>query len=375
MPILETEAKSLLRKAKYVDSWFISAYGMNLFRGCSHNCSYCDGRSEKYRVDGDFAKDILVKTNAAELLDRELNPARKRKPMKKAYIFMGGGVTDMYQHAAEQKYGLARNVLEVIHKYRFPVHVLTKSDLVLRDLPLLREMNRNTGVMVSMSFSGVDETVSRHFEPGVPSPKRRLDALREIREAGIPAGMYLMPVLPHISDTETQLEASIQAAQAHDLSFIVFGGLTLKKGRQKSHFLDKLRQFDDSLVSEYRKIYRDKPYGEPDWRYARKIDRRFHRLVRHYKIPTRIPPQYFRNQLNENDFAAVILEHIDYYLKRRGIESPLIKAAYALRKAETTISDMPDLQVLNGVNQKTAALIRELSETGRSAFYERIRGW
>ena len=97
MTIREIEAKSILRKHKKIDSWFISHYGMNVYRGCSHNCVYCDGRSEGYYVDGEFGEDVTAKVNAIEVLRRELDPKRKRTPFKRSFIMVGGGVGDSYQ--------------------------------------------------------------------------------------------------------------------------------------------------------------------------------------------------------------------------------------------------------------------------------------
>ncbi len=94
MTIREIKAKSILRKYKKVETWFLTCYGMNLYRGCHHNCVYCDGRSEKYRVDGEFGEDVAVKVNAIELLRRELDPKRKRTPFKRGYVGVGGGVGD-----------------------------------------------------------------------------------------------------------------------------------------------------------------------------------------------------------------------------------------------------------------------------------------
>ena len=103
MNIQEIEAKNILRQHKKIDSWFISRYGMKLYRGCIHNCAYCDGHSEGYYINGDFGKDIVVKTNAIHLLERELNPERKRKPFKGGFILVGGGVCDSYG-PIEKKY-------------------------------------------------------------------------------------------------------------------------------------------------------------------------------------------------------------------------------------------------------------------------------
>lgn len=111
--VREIEAKSILRRQKRIDSWFVAPYGMNLYRGCTHGCVYCDGRSERYYVDGEFGRDVTVKINAVELLRRELDPARRRKALARGYVFLGGGVGDSYQ-SAEETYRLARGALEIM---------------------------------------------------------------------------------------------------------------------------------------------------------------------------------------------------------------------------------------------------------------------
>ncbi len=185
----ETIAKSLIRKHKRIDSWFISRYGFNIYRGCEHNCIYCDGRAEKYYVEGEFGKDIRVKINAPDLLRRELDPTRKRKPMKKAFILPGGGVGDSYQ-PAEKDYKLTRQVLKVINEYNFPVHMLTKSTLVERDLDILTQINNNTKAIVSFSLSSVKENIARVFEPGLPSPLKRIETLSKVKTMGLSGGDF-----------------------------------------------------------------------------------------------------------------------------------------------------------------------------------------
>jgi len=108
-------AKSILRKYKKIDSWFLSRYGMNLYRGCTHNCVYCDGRAEKYNLEGEFGQDVAVKVTALDILARELNPKQKRILFKPGYIMVGGGVGDSYQ-PAEKEYKLTRQVLELLYK-------------------------------------------------------------------------------------------------------------------------------------------------------------------------------------------------------------------------------------------------------------------
>ena len=120
MNIREINAKSILRKHKKIDSWFLSRYGMNLYRGCTHSCVYCDGRSEKYNVEGEFGSEVEVKINAIDVLKRELDPKRKKVPIKKGYVMVGGGVGDSYQEI-EKKYELTRKTLILLYEKDFPV--------------------------------------------------------------------------------------------------------------------------------------------------------------------------------------------------------------------------------------------------------------
>ncbi|GAH53049.1 unnamed protein product [marine sediment metagenome] len=154
MTIREIEAKSILRKYKKIDSWFISRYGMNLYRGCTHNCIYCDGRAEGYYVDGEFGEDVTVKVNTIEILRRELDPKRKCTSFKRSFVMIGGGVGDSYQ-PIEEKYQLTQKVLELMDEYNFPVHILTKSTLIKRDIDILKKINKKNRAIVSFSFSSV----------------------------------------------------------------------------------------------------------------------------------------------------------------------------------------------------------------------------
>jgi len=175
--ISKINAKSVLKKSKRVDSWFISCYGMNLYRGCSHNCIYCDGRAEQYRVEGDFGRDIAVKINAEEILRRELDPERKRKPFKPCFMMIGGGVSDSYQ-PIEKKYGITGKALEIAHERNFPVHVLTKSTLVERDLDIIKRINEKQRAIVSFSFSSADDRICLLYTS--PSP-------RDVEESRMPS--------------------------------------------------------------------------------------------------------------------------------------------------------------------------------------------
>lgn len=372
LTIKEIEAKSILRKHKKIDSWFLSRYGMNLYRGCTHNCVYCDGRAEGYYVEGEFGSDVAVKVNALEVLRRELDPKRKRTPFKRGYVIVGGGVGDSYQ-PVEEKYELTRKTLELLFEKKFPVHILTKSTLVKRDVDILKKINETSRAIVSFSFSSTDETISRIFEPGVPSPRKRLETISFFKDKGIACGMFLLPVIPFITDIKDVMEKTIQDAQDVGVDFIIFGGMTLKDGRQKEYFLNVLQQYYPKLILEYQMIYQGSKWGEAIPDYYSQLHQTFNTLMKQYKIPKRIPPELYKDILSENDLVIVILEHLDYLLKLEGKKSPFGYAAYSLSQVQEPLSTMLNkLDTIKGVGKTTENIIREILSTGSSTFYEQL---
>ncbi len=372
MTIREIEAKSILRKYKKIDSWFISRYGMNLYRGCTHNCIYCDGRAEGYYVDGEFGEDVTVKVNAIEILRRELDPKRKRTPFKRSFIMIGGGVGDSYQ-PIEEKYQLSRKVLELMDEYNFPVHILTKSTLINRDIDILKKINKRNRAIVSFSFSSVNDEISAIFEPGVPSPSERLKTLTFFKNEGIACGMFLLPVIPFITDTPELMEETIRKASEVGLDFIIFGGMTLKEGRQKDYFFKTLRNKYPKLMGEYENIYQKNKWGEAAGEYYNSINLTFDIIVKKYKIPPRIPLALYKDVLEENDLVVVILEHIDYLLKLKGRTSPYGYAAYSISQLKEPLSSMKrELKRVNGVGKVTESIILEILKTRSSSYYKKL---
>src|SRR5512136_395368 len=188
----EIQAKVLLSSSKHPDPWFGIRYTMNLYRGCQHQCIYCDSRSECYQIE-EFS-DILVKANAIEVLRKELAHKRIKGTIGT------GSMNDPYM-PLEAERRLTRQALEVIAEFRFPVHVITKSDLVLRDMDLLKEISR-VYAAVTFTITTYDDGLSKMLEPGAPVSSRRLAAMQTLSAAGILTGVALMPVLPFIEDTE-----------------------------------------------------------------------------------------------------------------------------------------------------------------------------
>lgn len=372
MSVNEIEAKSILIKQKRVESWFLSRYGMNIYRGCSHNCAYCDGRAEKYRVDGEFGRDITVKTNAVDLLRRALDPRRRRKRLKRAYVFVGGGVNDGYQ-PLEEKYRLTRGALEVIERFRFPVHLLTKSSLVERDFDILDRIREHDPVIVSMSFSTVDDDLAATFEPGASRPSDRLRTLARARERSFATAMYLMPVIPLVTDSQASVEASLRAAKEVGVDYAMFGGMTLKGGRQADHFARVLRRFDPDRVSDVMELYRDDTWGSPDPRYYEMVEGRFAAAARTIGLAQRAPARLLRGALEENDVAVVILENIDHLLRVRGKKSSFRWVARAIASLDVPLSEMrTELRSIRGVTVALERELREILDTGTCQLHESL---
>ena len=209
--------------------------GMNIYRGCSHGCIYCDSRSTCYQFTHPF-EDIEVKQNAPELLEKALKSKRKK------CMIGTGAMSDPYMHCEEQLQ-LTRKCLEIIKKYGFGVAIQTKSDRILRDIDLLDEINKEAKCVVQMTLTTYDDDLCRIVEPNVCNTKRRIEVLEEMQKRGIPTIVWLTPILPYINDTEENITAILnECARVGVKGIIDFGmGLTLREGDREYYYaaLDK----------------------------------------------------------------------------------------------------------------------------------------
>ena len=223
-------------------------FGMNIYRGCSHGCIYCDSRSKCYQFTHAF-EDIEVKQNAPELLDQALKSKRKKG------MIGTGSMSDPYMHC-EEKLGLTRKCLEIICHHGFGVAVQTKSDRILRDLDLLEEINRNSKCVVQMTLTTWDPLLCRIIEPNVCNTQRRIEVLEEMQKRRIPTVVWLTPILPFINDTEDNIRPILEAcAQVQVKGIICFDmGLTLREGDREYYYAALDRHFP-GLKEQYRKRY------------------------------------------------------------------------------------------------------------------------
>lgn len=228
------EAKSILSKISTQDTLFGIAYNMNLYRGCQHGCIYCDTRSECYQV-GDISN-IRVKRNALELLRKELASKRVKGTIGT------GSMNDPYM-PVEKELQLCRQALQIIQTYKFPVHIITKSDLVVRDVDLLQDINK-TYVAVSITVTTTDDRLAGQIEPNAPVSSDRFKAMAALAEKGIYTGVTLMPLLPFINDTVQNLEEILKKAKDHGASYVVpMFGMTLRKGSRDYFYIALDREF------------------------------------------------------------------------------------------------------------------------------------
>ena len=222
--------------------------GMNLYRGCTHGCIYCDARSTCYQMQHAF-EDVEVKKNGPELLEQALRRKRKR------CMIGTGAMSDPYQ-PLEKELRLTRSCLELIDEYGFGLAIQTKSDLILRDLDLLKSISRKTKCVVQITLTTSDEDLCRILEPGVCTTKRRIEVLRILKEEGISTLVWMTPILPFLNDTKENIEGILDACAREKVYGIMnFGiGLTLRDG-DRQYFYRKLDHHFPGLKQRYVETY------------------------------------------------------------------------------------------------------------------------
>lgn len=228
-------------------------WSVNPYSGCAHACRYCYARAFYTRAErgsaADFDTQIYVKVNAPEVLRHELS-----RPSWRRELVVVGAATDPYQ-PAEGPYRVTRGILEALCDFRTPVSIITKGTMVLRDLDVLRDMHAATGVDVNVTIPTVDTALWHSLEPGAPSPRARLEAVRRLNEAGIPAGVFIAPIVPGLTDTEQSLQPVIAAAAAAGAAFAVPIALRLAPVVKEWFLLHLDREFPH-LLPRYRALYR-----------------------------------------------------------------------------------------------------------------------
>jgi DNA repair photolyase len=332
--------KTILNKHKRPDHWFWTRYTAYPYKGCQHRCFFCYCRERRYcpfEDISDFGYVIQVKENAPDLLHRALS---------RAPVDVVG--TGDYQ-AAERKFGLSRRMLEVCLELGFPVSVLERSPLVLRDLDLLQEISWRARAVMMWSIIYTPDSAHRdrlrQMEQLAPPPEKRFAAMEQFAQAGILTGTCMMPVLPELCDTDENLDSVVRWTAEHGGQFVMAGDLTLAD-QQRDYFLGVLDERFPDLADHYRDLYPEGSYGpaRSNWN---QIALRLKELCEQYGISDRIPRPIIpgdKRTLNKRIVEALANEL--YYMELNGEPS---RRVWAYRKAAWAIEDTPqDLALIYG---------------------------
>jgi DNA repair photolyase len=345
--------KKILNTHKHADSWFWDKYSAHPYIGCEHGCEYCYSRESKYsRYDNpdDFSKIIRIKENAPELLRREL------VSVPKDVVVVGD-----YQ-PIEEKTCLSRKMLQVCLDLKFPVSLLEKSPLVLRDIDLIEKINKKSWASVTFSIiTTKDDKTRALFEPGAPPVSSRFSALKKFSDKGILTGVVFMPILPFIYDDDDNLEAVVKATAENGGKFVLAGGLTLASA-QKKHYMKLIDKHFPELTPQYQRLYGDS-YG-PECSYAGELGKKVSQLCRKYGIKDRMPRYVPDGPLVINKRVSETLQNMVYRMELDCTSQYMIwayrKAAWALEDLTESVAEIyakngrKGLEGLRGVGKSLA---------------------
>lgn len=287
----EIETKSILNKTKRRDPWFLDDYTLNPYSACAFNCLYCYIRGSKYGEN--LEKSTAAKINAPELLEKQL--AVKARKGRHGIIVLASA-TDPYLKL-EKEYELTRRLLMIILKYRFPVHIITKSDLVIRDMDLIREISKkailpldlqwklSTGAMVTFSFSTLDDQEATIFEPGATRPSNRLAAFNKFKESQLKTGVSLMPLLPYITDTPERVEHFFKVFRNAGADYLFPASITLfgnSKADSKTLMFRAIQKYYPDLLPKYQSLFGDRQ--NPPFQYMNNLKQLFREMHQRYDL-------------------------------------------------------------------------------------------
>lgn len=242
------DAKQILSNWSKGDGWFGNNYNMNIYKGCNHGCIYCDSRSSCYRVEN--FDQVRAKKDVLLLLEKELISKRKKG------IVGTGAMSDPY-NPLEEKYQLTRGSLQLINRYGFGTSLITKSDLVVRDIDILEKIKFHSPVVVKFTITTYDDDLCKKIEPNVSVSSDRFKAIKKLSNKGIFTGVQIWPILPFINDTEDNIKNIVQAAAENGAKYVCgYFAVTLRQN-QRIYFYNQLDKLFPGLKQKYIKIYGD----------------------------------------------------------------------------------------------------------------------
>jgi len=309
------QVKSISKANLLPDTYFIGKYRCCPYQGCLHACRYCDGRSEKYYVEGDFDKDIVIRENLPSVLETSLKKARER-----GIVSLASGVSDAYQPLEEVE-ELTRQCGQVILRQGHPAVVTTKSSLIMRDIDLWSQVNEKAGFTLLMSLTHVDDQVRRITEPYTASIEERLKTLKAFKARGMSIGVLAMPILPLLDHQE---QAFMDLLRDLNPDVVIPGGLTLRPGINKDTYFKMLKDHFPEHLRAYEYMYGlNKASGIPRGEDMTSLEKKFYQAG----FPVRMVPKMYQGQMPVYDEIYILLSHMMTHYKLRGVDiGPLSQA-------------------------------------------------
>ncbi|GAA5819553.1 MAG: radical SAM superfamily protein [Methanobrevibacter sp. CfCl-M3] len=296
------DVKTILNNKSGVRSFFLGDYTLNPYMGCSFDCSYCYVNGSKYVNQ---TSSLTVKSNACEILRTKLK--NKAKNGERAVMILGSA-TECYM-PIEKELGLTRDILKIINRFRFAVHIITKSDLILRDIDILKKIQKSAilpqdivvkykgnenelyklKAILTFSFSTTDDKIAKIFEYNTPRPSKRLKTIKRLKKEGFLTGVSLMPTLPFISDTEEGLNKIFSDFKKYDVDYIIHGSLTLfgdSSNHSKARYLGLLKEYCPEIYEKTAKMFQKKDNLSKI--YQKELNERVFRIAKNFNIKVSI---------------------------------------------------------------------------------------
>lgn len=280
-----------------INEYFLSSYTMAVYDGCEFGCPYCDGWAYRMRP---LNETVRVPLNLPSRADEEL------RAIDHGDLIGITALTDSYQ-PAESIYRLTRQLLQRLADRRQPCLILTKSHTVLEDLPLLEKIHANSLALVMFTLLTTDAYLAEKIEDKASAPALRLNAITELKRAGIPVGVALMPILPYVNDTDYILNTTLRAVAEAGADFIVWDHLHIPNNRHRGRMAEMLTRIGTYPPNYYRDLYRDQPL--PDANYRAERDRELLSRCDALNLPVRVPHHVFAGRLRPTNEAALLLKH------------------------------------------------------------------
>ena len=347
------EFKTILNKLKFPDSWFWARYTINPYSGCAHACIYCDARSQRYYLNQDFEDEVIIKTNIEKKLELKIKRARTLLPD----VVGPGGVSDAYQ-PIEKKIENTKKLLKVFAKYKYPLNIATKSELITRDIDILKGIAEDTWCTIGFSISTTNSELAKFIEPHSSTPLERLEALKEIKKQApqIQVGTYFMPIIPFLEDGDENLESVIKKSKDSGADFVLFSpGLTMRDS-QADFFIKRLKNSKYSnIIKPLLNLYKGQMH--PPAEYVKNLHAKLYGYCEKYNLSVRVKrwiPSDFRKW---NYRISELLLNKEYMtsLKTGKSNKTMMWAGLNLNNLEESILDVHkrgELSSLKNFNSK-----------------------